>query len=138
MRLWTVGAKVNDVDEEVRFLTAIGATPILPDDRVHLEGRTYRIPLIRWGSIRVHLAEEMVYEQALSGPSLPAGLCHLVFEVDNFDEVRTKALAAGAHEITPPSRVEAGFGTRDVAFFRSPGGILFEIIRILEDRVGER
>jgi hypothetical protein len=51
--------------------------------------------------------------------------------------MREAALAAGAFEIMPMSRVTAGFGTRDVAFLRSPGGILFELIRIVENAVPE-
>ena len=66
---------------------------------------------------------------------LPAGLCHVVFEVDDLEAARARALAAGATEVTPATRVEAGFGVRDVAFLRSPGGILFELIKIIENSV---
>lgn len=137
MRLWTLGAKVTNVDREVAFVQAIGGSTILPDDQVILGGRTYRIPLVRWGTTRLHLADEMVYESTLGHPLNP-GLAHVVFEVDDLESSRQKALAAGAREVAPPSMVEAGFGTRQVAFFQSPGGILFEFINILEDRVGDR
>ena len=54
-----------------------------------------------------------------------------------FDEVISgfRLSAGGAQEIAPVTRITAGFGTRDVAFLRSPGGILFELIRILENAV---
>ena len=127
---------MTDVDAEVAFIEAIGGQTLLRDDTVTVGGQTYRIPLVKWGDTRMHLAEEMVYEKGLS-TALSNGLAHIVFQVDDFEAARARALRAGAQEISPPARVEAGFGVRDVAFFRSPGGTLFEFIRIIEDRVGE-
>jgi hypothetical protein len=37
----------------------------------------------------------------------------------------------------PKSFISAGFGTRDVVFLRSPGGVLFELIKVREHRVPE-
>lgn len=136
VRLWTLGAKVRDAQAEVEFIEAIGGHAILRDDAVEVGGRVYQIPLVRWGDTRMHLAEEMVYEDGLAD-ELGYGLAHVVFEVDDLSEMREKALAAGASEISPVARVEAGFGIRDVAFFQSPGGTLFEFIHIVEDRVGD-
>lgn len=136
MRLWTLGAKVRDVEAEVEFVEAIGGHAILRDDAVQVGNRTYRIPLVRWGNVRIHLAEEMVYESGLDS-TLGYGLAHVVFEVGDLAETRSRAIEAGAKEITPPSRVEAGFGTRDVGFFQSPGGTLFEFIEIIEDKIGD-
>jgi len=45
--------------------------------------------------------------------------------------------AMSSSEVTPPARVVAGFGVREVAFLRSPGGILFELIEIVENAVPE-
>jgi hypothetical protein len=58
-----------------------------------------------------------------------------VFEVDDLEAARTRALAAGATEIAPVARITAGFGTRDVCFLRSPGGTLFELVQILDAAV---
>ena len=133
MRIWTLGAKVPDLDAEIAFVERLGGELVL-DDRIPFGDREFRVPLLRFGDRYLHIAEEMVYESSLEEP-LPAGLCHVVFEVDDLEESRRAALDAGATEITPPARVEAGFGTRDVAFLRSPGGILFELIRITEHGV---
>ena len=133
MRIWTLGAKVPDLDAEIAFVERLGGELVL-DDRIPFGEREFRVPLLRFGDKYLHLAEEMVYESSLAEP-LPAGLCHVVFEVDDLDRSRQAALDAGATEITPPARVEAGFGTRDVAFLRSPGGILFELIRITDHAV---
>jgi catechol 2,3-dioxygenase-like lactoylglutathione lyase family enzyme len=133
MRIWTLGAKVPDVDGEIAFVQALGGELVL-DDLIAFEGDEFRIPLVRLGDKYVHIAEQMVYERWLNEP-LPNGLCHVVFEVDDLEGSRARALAAGATEIVSPAYVRAGFGRREVAFFRSPGGVLFEFIRILEATV---
>ena len=133
MRIWTLGAKVPDLDGEIRFVEALGGR-LMIDDQIPYEGHTYRIPLVRLGDKYMHLARQMVYEDRLSAP-LPNGLCHVVYQVSDLEGLREKALAAGATEVAPVSRVSAGFGVRDVAFLRSPGGILFELVRILENAV---
>lgn len=135
MRIWTLGAKVDDLDREIRFVEALGGS-LLIDDQIPYEGKAYRIPLVQLGDKYVHLAQRMVYEDRLSAP-LANGLCHVVYQVSDLEAQRAKALAAGASEIAPVSRVSAGFGVRDVAFLRSPGGILFELVRILENAVPE-
>jgi catechol 2,3-dioxygenase-like lactoylglutathione lyase family enzyme len=133
VRIWTLGAKVPDLDAEIAFIERLGGELVL-DDRIPFGEREFRVPLLRLGDKYLHIAEEMVYESSLDRP-LPAGLCHVVFEVEDIEGSRRAALDAGATEITPPARVEAGFGTRDVAFLRSPGGILFELIRITDHAV---
>jgi catechol 2,3-dioxygenase-like lactoylglutathione lyase family enzyme len=133
VKIWTLGAKVPDLDREIAFVEALGGELVL-DDRIPFGGEEFRVPLLRFGDRYLHIAEEMVYESQLEAP-LADGLCHVVFEVDDLEAARERALAAGATEVAPLTRVSAGFGTRDVAFFRSPGGILFELIRILEDAV---
>ena len=133
MRIWTLGAKVDDLDAEIAFIEKLGGELVL-DDRIPFKGEEFRVPLLRFGDRYLHIARRMVYEDALDRP-LPAGLCHVVFEVDDLETSRRIAIDAGARELTPPTRVEAGFGVRDVAFLRSPGGILFELIKIIEHAV---
>ncbi len=135
MKIWNIAAKVSDLDAEIAFVQALGGSLVI-DDQIPFEGAMYRIPLLRWGDKYLHLGQEMVYERRLESP-LQSGLCHVVFETDDVNGLREQALRAGATEIAPPARVEAGFGIRDVAFLRSPGGILFELIRIIENRVRE-
>jgi catechol 2,3-dioxygenase-like lactoylglutathione lyase family enzyme len=133
MRIWTLGVKVPHLDREIEFVRALGGELVL-DDVIPFAGREHRIPLVRLGDKYVHLAEQMVYEQWLENP-LANGLCHVVFEVENLDEMRSRARAAGAEEIIPAAHVSAGFGAREVAFLRSPGGMLFELVRILDAKV---
>ena len=135
MKIWTLGAKVPDLDREIAFVEAMGGSLVL-DDRIPFGGTEFRVPLLRLGDKYLHIAEEMVYESRLAEPLRP-GLCHVVFQVDDLGRARGTALAAGAVEVAPVSRVNAGFGSRDVAFLRSPGGILFELIHIVENTVPE-
>jgi catechol 2,3-dioxygenase-like lactoylglutathione lyase family enzyme len=133
VKIWTLGAKVPDLDREIAFVRGLGGELVL-DDLIPFEGEEFRVPLLRLGDKYLHLAERMVYEGRLRRP-LGDGLCHVVYEVDDLAAAREAALAGGATEIAPVTRVAAGFGIRDVAFLRSPGGILFELIRILENSV---
>lgn len=130
MNVWTLGAKVADLDREIDFVESLGGRLVL-DDQIPFQGQTYRIPLVHLGDTYLHLATEMVYEPLLETP-LPDGLCHVVFQVDDVRAMRDRAIRAGATEIAPISRITAGFGTRDVAFLRSPGGVLIEFVHILE------
>jgi catechol 2,3-dioxygenase-like lactoylglutathione lyase family enzyme len=135
VKIWTLGAKVRDLDREIAFVEDVGGALVL-DDRIPFEGAEFRVPLLRLGDKYLHIAEQMVYERRLERP-LPDGLCHVVFQVDDLGRAREAALAGGATEIAPVSRVTAGFGTREVAFLRSPGGILFEFIRVIVNAVPE-
>ena len=135
MKLWNFAAKVPDVDAEISFIKALGGYVLL-DELLRVDDHDFRVVLMRWGDKYVHLFEKAVYEHRLD-ESRPQGLCHVVFEVDNLDELRENALQAGAREVMPRSSISAGFGTRDVVFLQSPGGLLFELIKVREHRVPE-
>jgi catechol 2,3-dioxygenase-like lactoylglutathione lyase family enzyme len=135
MKLWALGAKVDNVDREVAFLTSIGGRLVL-DEVLPFAGRGYRIPLVRFGDKYVHVGEAMVYEDKLPDP-LGAGFCHVVMKVDDLAPARDVALQNGATEIVPVAHVDAQFGVREVAFLRSPGGLLIELAEMSEQRVPE-
>jgi catechol 2,3-dioxygenase-like lactoylglutathione lyase family enzyme len=135
MKLWNFAAKVPNLESELLFLKAMGAYVVV-DEVLHVDDRDFRVVLLRWGDKYMHLFENAVYEHRLDSPR-QHGLCHVVFEVDDVDELREAALQAGAREIMPKSFISAGFGTRDVVFLRSPGGVLFELIKVREHRVPE-
>jgi catechol 2,3-dioxygenase-like lactoylglutathione lyase family enzyme len=131
--LWTVGIKVPDLERELEFHQAMGNDVVL-DDTIEFEGEHYRIPLIRVGDKYAHIAERMVYERLLPAP-LPHGIVHLVYRSGAIEQDVERALAAGAELFIPLTTVKAGFGTRRVAFFKSPSGYIFEIIEIIENLV---
>lgn len=134
-RLWTIGVKVPDLDRELEMHARLGNTVIL-DETVSFGGKQYRLPLLRVADKYMHLGERMIYEDAL-GLNLPCGIVHLVYTTGDFaSEVRV-AEVAGALMLLDPAEITGGFGRRKIAFFRSPGGMIFEIIEILENRVPE-
>jgi hypothetical protein len=135
MKMWNIAAKVPDVDREVGFVQALGGELVM-DNILEMDGMNFRVVLMKWGDKYLHLFEKAVYEHRL-GRVIQNGLCHTVFEVDNLDEMRQKALGAGARESLPRTFVSAGFGTRDVVFLESPGGMLFELIKVHQHLVPE-
>jgi hypothetical protein len=137
MKVWTLGVKVTDTDRELAFLDGIGGRLII-DDVVPFGGATYRAPLVRLGDKYLHVLNSGVYESesALERPLEP-GLMHVVYRVDDIGAHTTRALQAGATQLTQQRRVSAGFGTRDVVALRSPGGMIFEYIQVHEDRMPE-
>jgi len=135
MKMWNIAAKVPDLNREIAFIQSLGGQ-VVSDDVLGVDGRHFRVVLMRWGDKYLHLFENAVYEHRLNRP-LQNGLCHAVFEVDSLDESRQAALGAGAKEPLPRTTISAGFGTRDVVFLESPGGMLFELIKVQENRVPE-
>ncbi|MDE3180376.1 MAG: hypothetical protein KGM47_12045 [Acidobacteriota bacterium] len=135
MKLWNVAAKVPDLDAEVAFIKALGGRVVI-DEVLRVDEHDFRVILVKLGDKYMHLFEHAVYEQRL-GRTIQNGLCHVVFEVDDLIRVRTQALNAGARETMPQAFVSAGFGSRDVVFIESPGGILMEFIKVHEHGVPE-
>jgi catechol 2,3-dioxygenase-like lactoylglutathione lyase family enzyme len=131
--LWTIGIKVPDLEAELAFHRAIGNEIVL-DETLSIDGREYRVPLVKMGDKYLHLAEKMVYEDQL-GIQLPFGPTHLVYVSDDWDVDVERFLTAGAVPICEPAEVSAGFGDRRVAFLRAPSGWVFEVAKIYRHRV---
>ncbi len=55
--------------------------------------------------------------------------------MDDLEREHARIKALGARILIEPREISAGFGRRKLAFFQSPGGLAFEIIQILADRV---
>jgi catechol 2,3-dioxygenase-like lactoylglutathione lyase family enzyme len=132
-RLWNIGAKVTDVAAEARFLSRLGGRLRMHETLPGLEG-PIEYAFVDIGSTRLLLTPTPVYEKAL-GRTVPPGLAHAVFEVADHQEACEAIKAAGARPLTAPRVLEAGFGAREVAFFESPGGLVFEALRIISDRL---
>jgi|AP95_1055475.scaffolds.fasta_scaffold88739_1 hypothetical protein len=134
-RLWTIGVKVAELEQELAFHRRIGHDIVL-DETVTVNERTFRVVLLRMGDKYLHLFEEAVYEDQLAEPLAP-GPCHIVYISEDFELDIADIQSAGAHLLFPLTTIEGEFGRRRVAFFRSPGGMIFEVIRVLENRVPE-
>ena len=133
--LWNVGIKVPDLERELKFHRDLGNEIVL-DETFTVDGVDFRIPLIKMGDKYQHVGERMVYEDEL-GVELPYGPVHLVYLSDDFDTDVANCTRAGAVAIREPIEISAGFGDRKVAFFKAPGGWIFEIAKIYEHRVPE-
>ena len=77
----------------------------------------------------LHDAEDDLRGQPLRAASL--GLTHAVFEVAELAPEVERLTALGTEVLLPPTEITARFGRRRIAFFRSPGGLVFEVMQIL-------
>lgn len=134
-RLWTIGMKVADLDQELDFHRKLGNDIVL-DEYIQTDSGEFRLPLIKMGDRFLHLMEEAVYEGELGEP-MPAGPAHLVYVSDNWEEDIETAVSAGGRQLIDPVHLKAGFGERKLTFIRAPGGWNFEIFQMIKDNVAD-
>ena len=133
-KLWNIGLKIDNLDTEIGFLEAIGAEFRYRETRSKPSGEKYETALLEFGGTRTFLVDEPVFERMLKHQLTP-GLTHIVFEVDNLVEAYEQITGLGAEVLIEPKQVAGGYGSRRIAFFQSPNGIVFEMIQILEAKV---
>lgn len=131
--LWNIGMKVEDVDEEVAFFATLGAVTLIRE-RVVTDGGELDYALIAFGGTRIFMTPKPIFEDKLPEPP-PYGLTHAVFEVEDLGREVERLTALGAEVLLPPTEIEAAFGRRKLAFFRSPGGLVFETMQIVSSTV---
>ena len=133
MRLWNLGLKVRDLDAEVAFLERVGAKLLLRERRQLGDG-TLEYAAMELGGTRLLLFPKVIFEEGIAEGVRP-GLTHAVFEVDDLDAEYERIKALGPEVLIEPTFVSAGFGSRRIAFFRSPGGLVFEVMQQIEARL---
>jgi catechol 2,3-dioxygenase-like lactoylglutathione lyase family enzyme len=129
-KLWNLGAKVADVDRDAAFFVALGAKLLIREKLTTAAGDV-DYAIVSLGDTRILLTPKTVFEEALPG-GLNPGLTHAVFEVAELEPEILRIRALGAEELLPPTEISARFGRRKIAFFRSPGGIVFEVMQVIE------
>ncbi len=126
---WTLGIKVRDIDAELAFLEACGATRpekgIIP-----APGGDQSFGMAFLGEQRLLLFPKVIYEDTLPEP-LKLGLAHAVFEVDDVDAVIARLGKRGVAPLWGPRHLSTPFGQRRIVFFRSPSGFIFETFQHL-------
>lgn len=132
-RLWNIGVKVADVSAEIAFFAALGGRLLLHEKLTTPDG-SFEYGLLEFGGTRLFLTPETVFEGRLASP-LPYGLTHAVFEVADLDAEVERLAALGTEVLIAPQEISAGLGSRRIAFFRSPGGLVFEVMQIRESLV---
>ena len=63
------------------------------------------------------------------------GLTHLVYEVDDLETEYERLQAADGEVLITPTFVQGGFGSRRLACLCSPGGLVIEVMQVLEDKL---
>jgi len=132
-RLWNIGVKVRDVKAEADYFVALGAVLRVHETLSTPDG-TFEYALLDFAGTRLFLTPVTVFEDRLPSP-LPDGLTHAVFEVADLDLELERLAALGTEVLIPPIAISAALGSRRLAFCRSPGGLIFEVMQIRESLV---
>ena len=132
-RLWNIGMRVADVAAESAYFQALGAKLRLHEKLTTPDGE-FEYALLDFAGTRLFLSPKTVFEHRL--PSVPPdGLTHAVFEVSDLDKELDRLAALGTEVLVAPIEISAGIGSRRLAFCRSPGGLVFEVMQIYESLV---
>jgi catechol 2,3-dioxygenase-like lactoylglutathione lyase family enzyme len=133
LKLWNIGLKINDVQSEIDRFAALGAKFLLREKFKGPDGES-EYALLEFGGTRLFLTPKPVFEDKLQ-ESLAPGLTHAVFETDDLARDHESIVKQGCHVLIAPTEISASLGRRRIAFFRSPGGFVFEIMQILEAKI---
>jgi catechol 2,3-dioxygenase-like lactoylglutathione lyase family enzyme len=132
-KLWNIGVRVADLEKEVSYFKALGAV-LRVQERLATKDGSFDYALLDFGGTRLFLTPKTVFEHALPA-SLRDGLTHVVFEVEDVDAALKELVARGTEVLIAPIEIDAALGSRRLAFCRSPGGVVFEVMQIRENRV---
>lgn len=132
-KLWNIGIRVTDIEREVAYLKALGAVLRVREKLATKDGQ-FEYALLDFAGTRLFLTPKTVFEHAL--PESPRdGLSHAVFEVKDVDATLKELVAQGTKVLVAPMEIDAGLGSRRLAFCRSPGGVVFEVMQLRVNRV---
>jgi catechol 2,3-dioxygenase-like lactoylglutathione lyase family enzyme len=132
-KLWNIGIRVADLDKEVSYFQALGAV-LRVQEKLATKNGQFEYALLDFGGTRLFMTPKTAFEHAL--PEVPRdGLTHAVFEVKDVDATLQDLVAQGTEVLVAPIEIDAGLGSRRLAFCRSPGGVVFEVMQIRENRV---
>ena len=123
--LWNIGIKVDDLEKEMDFLEALGAEVLM-----HERGTAF----LAFGGTRLFLTPKLAFEDKLEHHPRP-GLTHAVFEVEDFEAAYEEIMSLGTEVLVEPKTISGTFGSRRLAFFRSPNGLVFEVLQIYESTI---
>lgn len=132
-KLWNIGIRVADVEKEISYFKALGAV-LRVQEKLATRNGQFEYALLDFAATRLFLTPKTVFEHALP-ESLRDGLTHAVFEVKDVDAALQELVAQGTEVLIPPMEIDAGLGSRRLAFCRSPGGVVFEVMQIRVNRV---
>ena len=126
---WNLGIKVQDLDADLAFLEACGATRI-EKGAIPAEGGEHGFGLAFLGEQRLLLFPHVIYENACPGVVKP-GLMHAVYEVSDVDALIERFRLRGVSPMWGPNDIQTPFGRRRIVFFRSPSNFVFETFQTI-------
>ena len=132
-KLWNIGIRVANLEKEISYFKALGAV-LRVQEKLATKNGQFEYALLDFAATRLFLTPKTVFEHALP-ESLRDGLTHAVFEVKDVDAALQELVAQGTEVLIPPMEIDAGLGSRRLAFCRSPGGVVFEVMQIRVNRV---
>jgi predicted enzyme related to lactoylglutathione lyase len=132
-KLWNIGIRVADLEKEVSYFKALGAV-LRVQEKLATKNGQFEYALLEFGGTRLFLTPKTVFEHALP-ELLRDGLTHAVFEVKDVDATLKELVVQGTEVLVAPMEIDAGLGSRRLAFCRSPGGVVFEVMQIRVNRV---
>src|SRR5205085_12492050 len=98
--LWNLGIKTRDLDADLAFLQACGATQI-QKGTIPRSGNDYLFGQAFLGSHRLLLFPQVIYENSLAEP-LKSGLTHVVLEVEDVAAILERYQLGGASPFWGP------------------------------------
>ena len=120
-----LGIKVRDLDEELAFLEAAGATQV---QKLTQQGREFGMAYL--GTQRLFLFPKVIYEDKLAEP-LHYGLTHIVYEVTPLEPLLDRLKGEGIEPFFGPEEGKTPFDRRRIVFYRTPSGFIFEAYELL-------
>ena len=127
-KLWNIGMKVRDVRAETDYFVALGGKLRL-HERLTTPDGVFEYALVDFAGTRLFLTPKTVFDDRLP-VAPPEGLTHAVFEVGDLDAALAELAGLGTQILIEPIEISAGIGSRRLAFCRSPGGLVFEVMQI--------
>ena len=133
---WNVGMKSPDIDGEIEYWEKLGAR-LLVREMLSMPGGdgTIEYAMLEFGGTRIFLSPTTVFEDKLPHDLKP-GITHAVFETDDIQRECERLREIGTEMLIDAVEIDAALGRRIVSFWRSPNGMVFEVMQILEARRG--
>jgi catechol 2,3-dioxygenase-like lactoylglutathione lyase family enzyme len=132
-----LGLRAPDIDGELRFLSAFGATDVHRSSRMH-EGQVVERVHLYLASGRISLFTRATYDERLDALGQPrgGGLSHMSFSVPSTDKVLAALEPIGVGPLYPTFVVAATAKdpARKITYFRSPNGTILETQEAIEGR----
>lgn len=129
LRLTNLGVRAPDLEAEVAFLEAFGASGVERVERMH-EGKNVERIRVQLGPLRVVLFRHATYDDQLESmdEQRGGGIGHMAFEVESTEQLLRVVATRGILPLIPTFTVPASSSgpMRRITYFRSPNGTIVE------------